>query len=350
MKNQSIYTKFNRTIGIGLLLAVFTFSACDSSNAILDSQSTAVAPSVSSLTDQLQLTQAQAGDIEELIAKRGENEPGTLWYVAAELQNTLTAQQKEELFASIASKMAERKEGRTGERGQGRFQRKQAFENIVGDLTDDQKAALETLHETHRDEMKSLVAKRRDGSLDEAAMKEAAAVLRESMESELSTILTDEQLASIKAAREERGKEFRGRRNGREARGEAGHAEGNEAGRRGGRFSRGEAWEAFSEARIEALGLTSEQQDQMKALMAEQKEKASAMFDEFKESEGDREAIHEKVSAFREASKEAMNDILTEEQQEIITIHRALAFEKVKSAAGAAEGRRGKGRFGRIKR
>ncbi len=206
MKNQSMYTKFNRTLGAGLLFAVFALSACDSSNAILDSQSGVVAPSVSNLTDQLQLTQAQAEDIDELIVKHGENEPGTLWYVAAELQNTLTAQQKEELLASIETKMTERraaaKDAGAKEGRRGRFQRGEAFENTIEDLTDDQKAALNTLRETQREEMKALVTKRRDGSLDETAMKEAALQLRESMEAELSNILTDDQLAAMKAARD----------------------------------------------------------------------------------------------------------------------------------------------------
>ncbi|CAN0563691.1 unnamed protein product, partial [Laminaria digitata] len=199
----------------------------------------------------------------------------------------------------------------------GRFQRGEAFENVVGDLTDEQKIALKTLRESQREEMKALVAKRRDGSLDETAMKEAVSQLRESMEAELANILTEEQLTAMKAAREERGEEAR---------------------------------EAFSEARIEALGLTSDQQDQMKALMAEQIEKAAAMFDELKASDGDREAMREKVSALRGASKEAMNDILTEEQQEIIAIHRALAFEKMKSSTGEDGSRRGKGRLNRFKR
>ncbi|MFK7845618.1 MAG: hypothetical protein AB8G77_09970 [Rhodothermales bacterium] len=354
MKNQSLYTKFNRTIGLGLLLAVFAFSGCDSSNAILDSQSDAVAPSVSTLTDQLQLTEKQANEIDELIAKRGENEPGTLWYVAAELQNTLTAQQKDELLASIETKMAERKAAikEAGEKSdrKGRFQRGEAFENVVGDLTDEQKTALKTLRESQREEMKALVAKRREGSLDETAMKEAVSQLRESMEAELANILTEEQLAAMKAAREERGEGFRSRRNGNEEKRARRNAEGSEEGQRSGRFGRGEAREAFSEARIEALGLTSDQQDQMKALMAEQIEKAAAMFDELKASDGDREAMREKVSALRGASKEALNDILTEEQQEIIAIHRALAFEKMKSSTGEDGSRRGTGRLNRSKR
>ena len=338
----------NRMLFAGLFFSLFVFAACDSSNALLESGagSEALSPSVASLSENLSLTEGQSQEISEVIAKRGENQPGTLWYVAAELQSSLTEDQKEELFAKI-DEAKERVQAQGKQ--QRRFKRDRGeMSEMFGDLSDDQKAELKALREGQREKMKALVEQRRAGELDEEAMRAAASEIRTEAEEKLKEVLTEEQFEAFKASQEERAENRKARRENMKARrGESGEAtRGDRRGRRAGRFG-GEAREEFSAAKIEALGLTDEQQASIEALRAEQKEKAQALFEEVKENGGDREAIREQVEQLREESQSEMAEILTEDQLETITIHRALAFQAKKNRSEGAQGKRGQRRFNR---
>ncbi len=348
MKSHKSIFSMNRMLLAGLFFSLFAFTACDSSNALLESgdSSADLAPSVANLSENLSLTEVQSQEISEVIAKRGENQPGTLWYVAAELQSSLTEDQKEALFAKI-DQAKERIQAQGKQ--QRRFKQKRGdMSEILGDLSDEQKAELKALREGQRETMKALVEQRRAGELDEEAMRAAASEIRAEMEEKLKEVLTEEQFAVFKAAQEERAESREARRENMQARrGESGEtARGSRRGRRAGRFG-DDAREEFSAAKIEALGLTDEQQASIETLRAEQKEKAQALFEGVKENGGDREAIREQVEQLREESKSEMAEILTEDQLETITIHRALAFQAKKNRSEGAQGKRGQRRFNR---
>ncbi len=320
---------------------LFAFTACDSSNALMENETAAVTTGVSTLTDELQLTGNQAERVNEIIAKRGEDEPGTLWYLAADLQETLSDEQKAVMFEKIEAAREARMENRTADRDGTKGAQRQrglrgnrfgkgngeGFGNIEG-LTDEQKESLKVFREAQREKMEALRAQRKADELDEEAFKAALQAMREEAETELATILTAEQLEAMQAARAEREEKMKTRR---------GDAEGQKG-------LRGERREASSAARIEALGLTEAQLEQIETLRAEQKEAGAALMATLKES-GDREAAREKVAAFKKEMAAAMDDILTADQQEIVTIHRALAFSAAKKRTGEESGRRGKRRF-----
>ena len=350
MKTHKSIIHHHRALTAGLLVCLFAFSACDSSNGLLESGAadSDLAPSVATLSEQLQLTESQSEEINAVLAKRGENEPGTLWYVAAELQSTLTDDQKTELFENMQeAREGTRAQGQRGRaarfRGQGEH-----FEDLFADLSDEQKAELKTLREAQREKMKALVEQRREGTLDETSMKEAAEQLRSEMEEQLAGILTDEQLAAFKEAQAERSEKMEARREMMKERfGDANSGERNgRRGRHAGRLDENTR-EAFTAAKIDALGLTEEQQSSIEAFRAEQKEKAQALFEEIKENGGDRDAVREQVETLRDESKSQMEEILTQDQLETITIHRALAFKAMKNRTDGAKGKRGNRRFNR---
>ncbi|MEM8485228.1 MAG: hypothetical protein AAF564_06740 [Bacteroidota bacterium] len=341
MKTNQLIPGLHRLTIAGLCLMLFAFTACDSSNALMENETAAVTPGISTLADNLQLTSNQTEQVNEVLAKRGEDEPGTLWYVAAELQQTLSTDQKTALFEKIEDARESRQEKRSGLRSNNNGEQRQrglrgkrfgrgggdAFGNIEG-LTDEQKASMKALRETQREELTALRTQRKEGELDEEGFKAALEAMREAAEAELATILTAEQLEAMQAARAERQEKMKSRRD--------------EGETRKGRF--GEQREASEAARIEALGLTDAQREQIETLRAEQKEAGAALMNSIKES-GDRETAREKVKAFHQETAEAVNEILTAEQQEIVKIHRALAFSVAKERTGEAAGRRANRRF-----
>ena len=86
---------------------------------------------------------------------------------------------------------------------------------------------------------------------------------------------------------------------------------------------------AETAARAEALGLTAEQEAAFEALAAARVRQASERPDlrPYLDAEGrlDREALREAQRARRGEVREAAADILTDEQQDVVFLHRALA-------------------------
>ncbi len=334
----------------GLCMMLFLFTACDSSNALMENEAPAVASGINTLADNLDLTGSQAEKINDVVAKHGENEPGTLWYVAAELQQTMTEDQKAALFAKIEEAREARKEA-MGTSGEGQRQRGLKGRRIgqgatglgvIEDLTDEQKEAMKALREAQREKVDALRTQRKNGELDEEAFKAALTTIREEAEAELSNILTDEQLEAMQAARDAR-QEAMGERKGRGLRGGAAdRGKGNRSNQTG-RFG-AEAREASEAARKDALNLTDAQIEQIATLRAQQKEAGAELLESLRES-GDWEAAREQLAAFKQESEAAMREILTADQQEMITIHRALAFSAAKQRTGDKAGRGANRRF-----
>lgn len=337
-----------------MIVATFALTACDSSNALLEADTDVSGDQITAiagLSDQLNLTGTQSQAINDIVAKQGERTPGTLWYVAAELQSTLNDEQKATLLEGLEDIDGEgffRQRVRRGaaNRVKGLSGRGGNLESIVSDLTDEQKEAVKALHEKHRETIKGLVEQRRDGTIDADALKEAMQGVREELKTELSGILSEEQMAKLEAARQEKMSELGEdgeRRRGRGFRGQRGEA-----------FE--DAREAINAARKEALGLSDEQASQLKTVVEAQREKAKALFEEIRENADDREsareALREQMSTLRDEAREASAAILTDEQEEIIQIHRVLSVEAMKKAREArgeeGKGRRGNRRFNRF--
>lgn len=89
---------------------------------------------------------------------------------------------------------------------------------------------------------------------------------------------------------------------------------------RGGRPDGAGRGEEMTAAMVEALGLTAEQQEQLKTLREGQRKQMEAMREAMPADSTRREAF----MALRDAHRTAMESILTDAQREIIAIHRAL--------------------------
>ncbi len=308
--------------GVFFVLALFLISACDTATpeaeevAVEDETLQAVAEA---LQTELDLSAAQAQEINGVLATHAGEEVGALWFVAAELQERLTEEQKASLFARAAERRdafrARRAEGAPGRlNGKGRMRRaggfiRGALEGPLAErLTEEQQTAFDELRARHREAMRALIDRKREGTLAPEDFREQMRSLNESMKAEVGALLTDEQKAALEARREE----------GRQAR----------------RARAGERLEAMAEA----LELTPEQQAKLRELRETHRAAMKAFMEEARAGERDREEIRAALAEMRAAQRAGRAGVLTDRQEEIVRLHRILAAKVMTKRRGAGEG------------
>lgn len=262
-------------------------------------------------------------------------DPGFLWELAAEIHASLSEEQLDRLMARIEAADGGFARGpgggmrRGGGQGQGSGMRPGGNNGPGGfgaerpgamralsliDLTDEQKAEILAIHESHRDDVRALLGQR--GSLDADAFREQMDALRESIRAEVEAVLTDEQvqqLEELKVAAEERRAE---RQALRETRREESRA-----------------------VMADVLGLTDAQLAELDALRSDRDERREAIQELF-DSGADRDDVRAFIQAERDERREAVMEIVDERQYEIMQIHALLSQ---RFAARRAAGRRGGG-------
>jgi len=325
------------------ILMFNVLAACDSSSAVggLDGAESSLEETVSFIALDLGLNAQESAALSASMAKFGDDdadrEPGFLWHVAAELQATLTDEQKERLFARLERTGDQRRQGnqrgmqqqqRRGGPGGGQGgpgmggqqdRRSNALEQLG--LSDEQKDAIKAIRESYKPEIEAILDQR--GTLTRAEIKEQLDALHEQIKAEVEGVLTDEQKAQL----EELKAEAEARRAEREAQMQANR-------------------EAAREVMIEVLGLTD---DQVSAL-EELRDSAEAERDAIKaliESGADRETVKAQVEAQRETHQAAMISIYDDTQYEIVRIHKAISMRfkanKGQRGQGGRSGGRGQG-------
>ena len=293
-------------------------TACDSSSVDDDAEMTAeIVASVSFIAADLQLDAAETDILERAFAKHedGAHEPGFLWYVAAELQETLSDEQIERLLNRLENRgnifgrpgfdhgqgggFADRFNGHRGFGHFGGAPSAGAFADHLG-LTEDQKVEISTLREQFRLNLDALREEHLSGSLSDEAFREALQALGEGLKNEWQDLLTDDQKAILEqmkadreAALEERKEEL-----------EADRA-------------------AAREVMIAVLGLSA---DQVVALeeLHDKVEELRGAFQELIDSGATREKVKEWAQAATSEVTDELISILDQTQLEIFVIHGAL--------------------------
>ncbi|MEM8557207.1 MAG: hypothetical protein AAGG50_05220 [Bacteroidota bacterium] len=274
---------FALLLALGLLL-----TGCDSSEAATDGVTTDTITLASAVTGVA--TDAGASSDDLVAAARdfeGRHlEPGTLWYVAAEVHGRLTPEQLTRLEAKLDARRAELEDRRSETDGRPRGPRGPGgpggpeggpFDRVLtGDLalTDAQQAAIDAIREAYRAEFEAL----RESGLADEERRAQARELAAAMKAEIDAELTEAQLAALVAHKAER-----------EARREARRA-------------------AEQAAMAEALALSEAQQTDLDALRDEM--------------EAQRGTVDPKEA--RAAFKTALAEILDDPQEEIVMVHAAL--------------------------
>ncbi|NQV72626.1 hypothetical protein HQ496_05845 [bacterium] len=301
-----------------LLLSSLFLAACDSTSGLSgdDEATTSLAQSVSFIASDLGLTSSESATLSASMARHAgdgsavSQEAGYLWRVAAELQATLSDEQKAALFERIElagqrDRQAGMQQGPgNGMKGPGGAQRMQQGQGQGGalsqlGLTEDQLAQIEAIREAYKPEIEAILAQRETLSREE--IKAAVDAIREAVRAEVEAVLTDDQkqqLADFQAEAEARRAE---------------HQAAQEANR-----------EASKLVMIEVLGLTPDQVAALEGLRVTGEEDRLAI-EALVESGADRETVMAAASELRAAHQEAVAAILDQTQLEITLIHNALA-------------------------
>ena len=332
--NQFSYLKrFASRMTVAVLMLT-VLAACDSSSAVggIDGAESSLEETVSFIALDLGLSAQESSALSASLSGLGvgddpDREPGFLWHVAAELQATLTDEQKERLFARLERAGDQRRQGnqrgmqrRGGQGGPGmggqNGQRGNALEQLG--LSDEQKEAIAAIREAYKPQIEAILDQR--DSLTRAEIKEQLDALREQIKTEIEGVLTDEQKAQL----EELKAEAEARRAEREAEMEANR-------------------EAARLVMIEVLGLTDDQVNALEELRASAEAERDAIR-ELIESGADRETVQAQVEAQREAHEAALASIYDDTQYEIVRIHKAISMRfKAKKGQRGQGGRPGQG-------
>ncbi len=264
------------------------------------------------VSEELQLTDEQRADLIAIGERYADGQvgPAAGWQAARDVQAVLTSDQIEQA-QSIA---IERRHELVQAKANGQRMRAEGLEGHRGapvELTEDQRAAARQIRETYEPQLQALHEQRRDGSVATEELRAQARALRDQMKEAFEAILTDEQRAELEAHKTER-----------EARvGE-------------GRATKEAMRETMKEAMVEALSLTDEQLTQLEPLRESHTDMALR-----------RRGSDIGLGAKREEHQAALSAILTQEQMEIMAVHRILrsTHARMRSFADDARPRRARG-------
>ncbi|MDA0378696.1 MAG: hypothetical protein O2899_04315 [Bacteroidetes bacterium] len=325
-----------------LALMLTLLAACDSSSAVggIDASNGSLDDTVALIATDLGFSAEESAALSASFAKFSTgsddpamHEPGFLWRVAAELQTTLTDEQKARLFERLERAGDQRRQGgpnagmqqrRPGQGGPGmgsgepQGSRANALEQLG--LSDAQKEAIQAIRESFKPQIEAILSQRE--TLTRAEIKEQLDALHETIKAEVEGVLTDEQKAQL----EELKAEAELRRAEREA-------------------AQAAAREEAKLVMIEVLGLTEAQVTALDELHASAEAEREAIR-ELIESGATREDVQAQADAQREAHQAALASILDDTQYEVTLIHQALAMRRQNGAqggpgAGGPGGRRG---------
>ncbi len=319
-----------------LAMLMLTLAACDSATAPDAEQELAgeaAAALEADLTQTLALTSDQQGDVRGVMNRHEgqEHEPGFLWTLAAELQASLTDEQKQRLFDRTTKERGDICEsGRFGDMGEGPggfgLPRPGGFLGGHGYgfngggscledvLTDEQKDSIAALRDAFKAEVEPLLEEKRAGTLEQDAFREQLQALLDALQADIDALLTDAQRDAIEACRAERQAE-------REAEREARRA-------------------ADRAAMSAALGLTADEETALFALLDDHKAEVQTLMTEFQDGVISCEDFQATITDLKAAHDESLQDLLDDTQWEIVLIHRAL------STRMRGHGRKFGGRFG----
>lgn len=318
------------------MLMMITLAACDSSTAP-DVEQELAAQSADALeadlTQSLSLSTQQQGELERVRNRFDgqEHAPGYLWTLSAELQATLTDEQKQELFNRTTPDRGDICEsGRFGDMGEGPggfglpkpgghmgghgYGFNGGGSCLSGVLTDEQNSAIDTLREALKAEVDGLRAERAAGTLEQDAFRDQLQALMDAHKADIDALLSDEQRNAIEACRAERQAERAAEREARRA--------------------------ADRAAMSAALGLTADLEATIFALLDDHKAEVQDLLQQFQDQLIACTDFQTTMTDLKAAHDESLQALLDDTQWEIVMIHRALSHRMRR------HGRDKGGRFG----
>mgnify|MGYP001440245596 CR=1 FL=1 len=251
------------------------------------------------LVNDLNLSDKSARNLRSALGRHGrggerDREPGFLWKLAAELQQTLTEEEKNNIFARL-EEVKEKGKDRGKDAGKDRGKKDGgALRVIYSVLADDQKPQFDAIMKEFRTGMDAIFSSIKAGEMTREEAKAEIESMEETMKSAIDALLTDDQKTQLEQMRADRKAEKK------------------------------TYMEAVRQARIEALGLTDDQIAAIEAARAETKAAMEALKAQVESEDLTKEEAREAAKAIFESNKTTMDAIFTATQIEIIKIHKYL--------------------------
>ncbi len=335
----------HRPPGLLALAVVFLLAGCDSltgshQQAVPEpSQQDAAGAELAAmgnyLTRELSLSAVQGDSVGAYLRRQQHrrHDPGFVWGLAADLQARLTAEQKQRLF-DLAGRLDERGGHGLHRLLMGGF----GLGNhgwrldapggpsrsglLAGLLTEEQQRAVATIRARYEAAFQTAFTARRDGSLDDAALRARLQELHRAMRAEIEALLTDEQRATLEALREAHRAEM-------------------EAWFEANREAVAAALAAERAAMFAALDLTDAQQTAVIAVLDEHQAQIEALRDQLRAGTLTPADAADAFIALRASARSALEALLDARQIEIVRIHDALRVVRP-MFAGADDGGNGR--------
>ena len=251
------------------------------------------------LVNDLNLSDKSARNLRSALGRHGrgserDREPGFLWKLAAELQQTLTEEEKNNIFARL-EEVKEKGKDRGKDAGKDRGKKDGgALRVIYSVLADDQKPQFDAIMKEFRTGMDAIFSSIKAGEMTREEAKAEIESMEETMKSAIDALLTDEQKTQLEQMRADRKAEKKA------------------------------YMEAVHQAKIEALGLTVDQIAAIETARAETKAAMEALKAQVESEDLTKKEAREAAKAIFEANKTTMDAIFTATQIEIIKIHKYL--------------------------
>ena len=261
------------------------------------------------LNDDIGLSKSSINAFNDALNRHGKkgkhrSDPAFLWKVSAEMQSELSDEEKSKLFGWMDDNstpyLFAADMGPKSSRGpkDGDKDKKHLDIRMLFTLLDEaQEISLKAIMESYKTKMDEVMKKAKDGTLDRDSAKAELEALEVAMHTEIEALLTDEQKQKLEDLHLEMKQKMEEMR-------QAGH-----------------------DAMVNALSMTSLQEDGLTSINKETNEAQKALMEKAKAEEMSRDDMHEALKALFAERNSKIDALFDDTQMEIIKIYTALVMQ-----------------------
>ena len=242
-------------------------------------------------------------------------DPGFLWNVAADMQESLTQEEKDKMFEwmdanSVAFLHApERKDHRGPKGDKGGID----IRLMMTVMDTDQQEALKNIMDSYRSQMDAVMRAMKDGTKDEATAKAEIEALELAMKNEIDSLLTDDQKDRIDRLQADM------------------------------KQKRDDAFQLERDAMVAALEMTTEQEASLAEINQKHEDALKALFVEMKNAgdSADRKGFEDRIKDLNATRNNELELLFSDKQLEVVKVHASLVMMFSKHCDGKKDGRWG---------
>ena len=261
------------------------------------------------LNDDIGLSKSSINAFNDALNRHGKkgkhrSDPAFLWKVSAEMQSKLSDEEKYKLFGWMDDNstpyLFAADMGPKSSRGpkDGDKDKKHLDIRMLFTILDEaQEISLKAIMESYKTKMDEVMKKAKDGTLDRDSAKAELEALEVAMHTEIEALLTDEQKQKLEDLHVEMKQKMEEMR-------QAGH-----------------------DAMVNALSMTSLQEDGLTSINKETNEAQKALMEKAKAEEMSRDDMHEALKALFAERNSKIDALFDDTQMEIIKIYTALVMQ-----------------------